>query len=83
MTLRHNSIMFLVQVCIFVFPAKMHALFVHTCTGCRNCVAAIGAMRFSVRGFGCALFYFREEDKNETNRDFGVNDMFVIDSNCL
>ena len=27
----------------------------------RNCVAAIGAMHFSVRGFGCALFYFMEE----------------------
>lgn len=29
-----------------------------------NCVAAIGVVHFSVRGFGCALFYFRKEYKN-------------------
>ena len=29
-----------------------------------NCVAAIGVVHFSVRGFGCALFYFRKEYEN-------------------
>ncbi len=34
------------------------AYFFHAKIDRNTCVAAIGAMRFSVRGFGCALFYF-------------------------
>lgn len=29
----------------------------------RDCVAAIGALRFSWRGFGCATFYYLEEER--------------------
>ena len=36
----------------------MHALSCILILCVENCVAAIGAMRFSVRSFGCALFYF-------------------------
>ncbi|MDD7652338.1 MAG: DUF6591 domain-containing protein [Candidatus Faecousia sp.] len=32
------------------------------------CVAANGAMRFSVRSFGCALFYFMQKEGIEMNR---------------
>lgn len=35
-----------------------------------NCVAAIGVVHFSVRGFGCALFYFRKEYENMKAKKF-------------
>ena len=35
-----------------------------------NCVAAIGVVHFSVRGFGCALFYFRKEYENMKTSKF-------------
>ena len=34
---------------------KAHSLFWRSLVVCQSCVAAIGAMRFSVRSFGCAL----------------------------
>ena len=37
-----------------------------------NCVAAIGVVHFSVRGFGCALFYFRKEYENMRARKFSA-----------
>ena len=37
-----------------------------------NCVAAIGVVHFSVRGFGCALFYFRKEYENMKARKFSA-----------
>ena len=37
-----------------------------------NCVAAIGVVHFSVRGFGCALFYFRKEYKNMKVKKFSA-----------
>ena len=37
-----------------------------------NCVAAIGVVHFSVRGFGCALFYFRKEYQNMRARKFSA-----------
>lgn len=39
-------------------------LYFHILVQDMNCVAAIGVVHFSVRGFGCALFYFRKEYKN-------------------
>lgn len=35
-----------------------------------NCVAAIGVVHFSVRGFDCALFYFRKEYENMKAKKF-------------
>lgn len=35
-----------------------------------NCVAAIGVVHFSVRGFGCALFYCRKENENMKAKKF-------------
>ena len=35
-----------------------------------NCVAAIGVVHFSVRGFGCALFYCRKEYENMRAKKF-------------
>ena len=40
---------------------KTHSLLWHSLCLSRNCVAAIGVVRFSVRGFGCALFCYVEE----------------------
>lgn len=37
-----------------------------------NCVAAIGVVHFSVRGFGCALFYCRKEYENMRAKKFLV-----------
>lgn len=37
-----------------------------------NCVAAIGVVHFSVRGFGCALFYFRKEYKDMKAKKFSA-----------
>lgn len=37
-----------------------------------NCVAAIGVVHFSVRGFGCALFYFRKEFENMKAKKFSA-----------
>lgn len=37
-----------------------------------NCVAAIGVVHFSVRGFGCALFYCRKEYKNMKAKKFSA-----------
>lgn len=37
-----------------------------------NCVAAIGVVHFSVRGFGCALFYFRKEYENMRAKKFSA-----------
>lgn len=39
------------------------------CKENENCVAAIGALHFSVRGFGCALFYFERKRKMEENKN--------------
>lgn len=39
-------------------------LYFHILVQDMNCVAAIGVVHFSVRGFGCALFYFRKEYEN-------------------
>ena len=39
---------------------KTHPLFWHPLDSSEDCVAASEAMRFSVRSFGCALFYFME-----------------------
>ena len=44
----------------FYLLVKMQALFRMLLIVGEICVAAIGAMRFSVRGFGYALFYFME-----------------------
>lgn len=37
-----------------------------------NCVAAIGVVHFSVRGFDCALFYFRKEYENMKAKKFSA-----------
>ena len=37
--------------------------FLQTRSVSKTCVAAIGVVHFSVRGFGCALFYFKEVNK--------------------
>lgn len=37
-----------------------------------NCVAAIGVVHFSVRGFGYALFYFRKEYENMRAKKFSA-----------
>lgn len=37
-----------------------------------NCVAAIGVVHFSVRGFDCALFYFRKEYKDMKAKKFSA-----------
>lgn len=37
-----------------------------------NCVAAIGVVHFSVRGFGCALFYFGKEYENMKAKKFSA-----------
>lgn len=37
-----------------------------------NCVAAIGVVHFSVRGFGCALFYFRKEYEKMRAKKFSA-----------
>ncbi len=37
-----------------------------------NCVAAIGVVHFSVRGFGYALFYFRKEYENMKAKKFSA-----------
>ena len=43
----------------FYYTVKVHALFSCTLTVVeKNCVAAIGAVHFSVRSFGCALFVY-------------------------
>lgn len=39
----------------------MHSLFWLSLIVCQSCVAAIGVMHFSVRGFGCALFIYKGE----------------------
>ena len=37
----------------------------------KSCVAAIGVMHFSVRGFGCALFvYTTQEEKDHEEKNF-------------
>lgn len=50
------------QVCVIYFLVKTQALF-RMLGHERSCVAAIGAVRFSVRGFGCALFCYRRKEK--------------------
>ena len=35
-----------------------------------NCVAAIGALHFSVRSFGCALFYYTKWGKGHEEKNF-------------
>lgn len=45
-------------------------LYFHILVQDMNCVAAIGVVHFSVRGFGCALFYFRKEYKNMKAKKF-------------
>ncbi len=43
---------------------KMHALFSHTVFGCvEKLCRSNRSLRFLVRGFGCALFYFQEDEK--------------------
>lgn len=37
-----------------------------------NCVAAIGVVHFSVRGFGCALFYCRKEYEKMRAKKFSA-----------
>ena len=50
------------QACVIYFLVKTQALF-RMLGHERSCVAAIGAVRFSVRGFGCALFCYRRKEK--------------------
>ena len=57
MRVRHNLIGQTTEK-VFLFLVKTLALFWLSLVVCQSCVAAIGAVRFSVRGFGCALFYF-------------------------
>ena len=45
-------------------------LYFHILVQDMNCVAAIGVVHFSVRGFGCALFYFRKEYENMKAKKF-------------
>lgn len=47
----------------------MHTLF-RILSQDMNCVAAIGVVHFSVRGFDCALFYFRKEYKDMKAKKF-------------
>lgn len=47
-------------------------LYFHILVQDMNCVAAIGVVHFSVRGFGCALFYFRKEYENMRARKFSA-----------
>lgn len=47
-------------------------LYFHILVQDMNCVAAIGVVHFSVRGFGCALFYFRKEYKNMKAKKFSA-----------
>ncbi len=37
----------------------------------RVCVAAIGALRFSARGFGCALFYYSKRVQKKQSKERG------------
>ena len=46
---------------VFLFWQKHILYFDVLLSFVRSCVAAIGVMCFSVRSFGCALFYFGEE----------------------
>lgn len=47
-------------------------LYFHILVQDMNCVAAIGVVHFSVRGFGCALFYFRKEYENMRAKKFSA-----------
>ena len=46
---------------MYFYYGKNTCSFSHTFAGVKVCVAAIGAMYFSVRSLGCALFYLLEE----------------------
>lgn len=49
-----------------------------------NCVAAIGVVHFSVRGFGCALFYFGKEYENMKVRKFlAIAALFFFERSLL
>ena len=54
--MRHNSICLTRQESVHFYFGKNACSFQHTFLCVWSCVAAIGAMRFSVRGFGHALF---------------------------
>ena len=54
----------------FLSFGKSACSFSYADIGIRFCVAANGVMRFSVRSFGCALFYFHR--KREQQWDFLV-----------
>lgn len=47
-------------------------LYFHILVQDMNCVAAIGVVHFSVRGFGCALFYFRKEYEKMRAKKFSA-----------
>ena len=60
----------------------MHALFrVPISPVERSCVAAIGVVHFSVRGFGCALFILRRKREHENEEDVGVLTIDIVDIN--
>ena len=44
------------------------------------CVATIGVVRFSVRGFGCALFILKTPDTKNTDREHKILGLFNIKS---
>ena len=48
---------------VFLLLVKMHSLYLHFSCRLQTCVAQAGVMRFSVRSFGCALFYYEEKEK--------------------
>lgn len=58
------------SMCIFMpFGKNTDALFLHIlfCVLCKRfCLATVGAMYFSVHGFGCALFYFGDDEMKKT-----------------
>ena len=63
MMLPHNSITDDCRECVFTIFGKNALSNLAFSTIVRNCVAAIGAVRFSWRGFGRAIFYFLEAER--------------------
>ena len=57
--LRHNLMAMYGMVCVFAL-AKTHALFSHAILCIEKVVSQQSGLRFSVRGFGCALFILEE-----------------------
>ena len=59
MSLSHKPNMANGRVCVFTFGKNVNSTCAFSAFA-KVCVTAIGVVRFSVRGFGCALFYSME-----------------------